>query len=184
MACWDGNHHPHATGRGFDTSFRYLNAANDYYNETQWWKVWSNWSSRNVEHKQTAASDKNGTRYEEALFRERLLDIIDPSKPFFLYYAAHIVHKLYQVPKEYLDMFKFIDNDLRRVYRSCNGQVFGWWCWRCAHGYALKERGLWDDLLFLTKQVVIMEVRSLLMQVPTTIHSKEANTQTGRVVYG
>ena len=100
------------TGRGFDTSFRYLNAAcaNDYYNETD-----------NGKHDQTEvvdmwntskpASDKNGTGYEEALFRERLLYIIakiDASKPFFLYYATHIVHKPYKVPKEYLDMFKFI----------------------------------------------------------------------------
>ena len=137
------------TGRGFDTSFGYLNAANDYYNETDDGKcdqteVVDLWDTSKP------ASDKNGTGYEEALFRERLLDIIakiDPSKPFFLYYAAHIVHKPYQVPKEYLDMFKFIDNDLRRVYHAMVkylddvvGDVVN----------ALKEKGLWDDLLFVT----------------------------------
>ena len=137
------------TGRGFDTSFGYLNAANDYYNETDYGscnhtQIVDLWESN------SPASDKNGTEYEETLFREQLHKIvaaIDPSKPFFLYYAPHIVHKPYQVPQKYLDMFSFIDNDLRKIYHAMVkyldiivGELVD----------ALKERGLWDDLLFVT----------------------------------
>ena len=136
-------------GRGFDTSFGYLNAANDYYNETddgdcnktQIVDLWDG---------EKPANDKNGTKYEEALFQEQLLDVInnhDPSTPLFLYYAAHIVHKPYQVPDEYLKMFDFIDNDLRQVYHAMVkylddvvGEIVD----------ALKKKNLWDNLLFIT----------------------------------
>ena len=70
------------------------------------------------------ASDLNGTgadHYEEALFKDRLLEIVsnhDPSTPLFLYYALHIVHMPYQVPEEYLQKFDFIDDELCRVYHG------------------------------------------------------------------
>ena len=135
-------------GRGFDSSFGYLQAANDYYNETV--------STCNVTQIvdlwdfDKPGNDSNGTKYEEELFQDHLLEVIekhDPSTPLFLYYAAHIVHKPYQVPEEYLKMFDFIDNDLRRVYHAMVkylddvvGKLIG----------ALKERNLWDNLLFIT----------------------------------
>ncbi len=136
-------------GRGFDSSFGYLSAANDYYNETDDGPcnkvpIVDLWSS------DKPGSDSNGTKYEEELFQDHLLDIVnnhDPSTPLFLYYAAHIVHKPYQVPDEYLKMFDFIDNDLRRVYHAMVkylDDVVG----RLVN--ALKEKNLWDNLLFVT----------------------------------
>ena len=137
------------TGRGFDTSFGYLLAANDYYNETELGSC-NNIQMVDLWDTHKPASDMNGTKYEETMFKERLLEIIknlDTSKPFFLYYAPHIVHKPYQVPQEYLDMFDFIDNDLRKVYHAMvkyldivTGEVVD----------ALKKKGVWDDLLFIT----------------------------------
>ncbi len=135
-------------GRGFDSSFGYLSAANNYYNES----VGSCGDSPIVDlwNYDKPASDSNGTKYEEELFQDHLLDIVnnhDPSTPLFLYYAAHIVHKPYQVPDEYLKMFDFIDNDLRRVYHAMVkylDDVVG----RLVS--ALKEKNLWDNLLFVT----------------------------------
>ena len=135
-------------GRHFDTSFGYLFAANDYYNETmakcgavQMVDLWDT---------DKPAKDKNGTAYEEQLFRERLLETVNnhnPSTPLFLYFAPHIVHKPYQVPRKYLDMFDFIDNDLRQIYHAMVkylddvvGELI----------QALKSKGLWDNLLFVT----------------------------------
>ena len=91
-----------------------------------------------------------GQIYEEALFRVRLHEILtnhDPSIPLFLYYAPHIVHNPYQVPKYYLDMFDFIDNDLRRVYLAMVkyldvvvGEII----------QALQDKQMWNDVLFIT----------------------------------
>lgn len=137
-------------GRGFDTSLNYFNHANDYYNEhagscdgTGIVDLWST---------DKPANTLNGTgpdNYEEGLFKEQVLSIIDQhdsSTPLFLYYAAHIVHKPYQVPDSYLDKFKFIDEQYRRVYLAMVnylddvvGEVVG----------ALKKKGIWDNLLFI-----------------------------------
>ena len=136
-------------GRGFESSFGYLSAANDYYNET---------AGGNCNQTQIVdlwdfdkpANNKNGTDYEEGLFRDRLLEVInnhDPSNPLFLYYAAHIVHKPYQVPEKYLKMFDFIDNDRRQIYHAMVkylddvvGEIVT----------VLKKKKLWDNLLFIT----------------------------------
>ena len=93
-------------GRGFDTSFGYLNAANDYFNETVF--ECNNTQIVDLWDTDKPASNMNGTgtdHYEEALFHDRLLEIVtqhDPSEPLFLYYAPHIVHMPYQVPERYL----------------------------------------------------------------------------------
>ena len=134
-------------GRGFDTSFGYFNAANDYFNET----IFECNKTPIVDLWDTSkpASDKNGTDYEESLFKDRLLEIImkhDPSEPLFLYYAAHIAHMPYQVPEKYLKKFAFIDNPLRQVYHAMVkylddvvGELI----------QALKMKGMWDNLLFV-----------------------------------
>ena len=137
-------------GRGFDTSFGYLNAENDYYSEID--RGDCNKSIKVVDLWDTdrPANDRNGTKYEEALFQNRLLKVInnhDPSTPLFLYYGTHLIHKPYQVPKEYLKQFSFIDNKLRRVYHAMVkylddvvGKLVS----------ALKRKGLWHNLLFIT----------------------------------
>ena len=89
-------------GRGFDSSFGYFHHDNDYYtevagscNKTDIVDLWDT---------DKPAHGINGTgqdHYEEALFRDHVLDIINkhsPSTPLFLYYAPHIVHKPLEVP--------------------------------------------------------------------------------------
>ena len=69
------------------------------------------------------------------------------STPFFLYYAPHIVHSRYEVPDRYLNKFSFIDYKPRRLYTAmvkCLDDVVG------NLTAALKQRGLWDNLLFIT----------------------------------
>ena len=63
------------------------------------------------------ATGPNGTDYEEALFKKRLLQVLNehnPSTPLFLYYAPHIAHKPLQVPNNYAKKFNFIDNQIAR----------------------------------------------------------------------
>ena len=137
-------------GRGFDTSFGYLNAANDYFNETVF--ECNNTQIVDLWDTDKPASNMNGTgtdHYEEALFHDRLLEIVtqhDPSEPLFLYYAPHIVHMPYQVPERYLKKFNYIDNELRQVYHAMVNyldDVVGELI------QALKTKGLWDNMLFV-----------------------------------
>ena len=139
-------------GRGFDTSFGYFHHANDFYtemagidcNKTSIVDLWAT---------DEPAHGINGTgpdKYEEGLFKERLLDVVskhDPSTPLFLYYAPHIVHKPYQVPDKYLNMFSFINDSLRQYYHAMVNyldDVVG------ELTRALKKKEMWDNLLFVT----------------------------------
>jgi arylsulfatase I/J len=137
-------------GRGFDTSFGYFNAANDYYTKTTY--SCNDTRMKDLWDTDRPVSDTNSTgenHYEEALFRDRLLSIVskhDPSEPLFLYYAPHIAHSPYQVPQKYLKKFDFIDNELRQVYHamvSYLDDVVG------ELVQALKTKELWDNLLFI-----------------------------------
>ena len=139
-------------GRGFDTSLNYFHHANSFYNETAGTPcnkthIVDLWDT------DKPANTLNGTgpdgHYEEGLFKERVLQIInnhDPSTPLFLYYAAHIVHRPYEVPENYLKKFDFIDEPYRQVYHAMVnylddvvGEIV----------QALKDKGLWDNLLFV-----------------------------------
>ena len=140
------------TGRGFDTSFGYFHHSNDYYNETA--GHCSSTPIVDLWDTDSPATGVNGTgpdNYEEGLFKEHVLKVInshnDPSTPLFLYYAPHIVHMPYEVPRKYLEMFSFIDDKLRQVYHAMVkylddnvGEIVD----------ALKTKGLWDNLLFIT----------------------------------
>jgi len=108
------------TGRGFNTSYGYLNGANDYYTEQDGFKcngtpIVDFWDT------DKPAAGQNGTDYEEALFKKRLLQVLNehnPSTPLFLYYAPHIVHRPLQVPDNYANKFNFIDNQNRQIYHA------------------------------------------------------------------
>ena len=109
------------TGRKFDFSFGYLNAANDYYNETRDGRSCNGTLIVDSWDTDRPASDKNGTGYEDTLFKERLFQVIknhDPSTPLFLYYAPHIVHGPLEVPDDYLHKFDFIDDVDRQKYHT------------------------------------------------------------------
>ena len=137
-------------GRGFNTSFGYFNAANDYFKETI--LNCNNTPIVDLWDTDKPASDKNSTgedHYEEALFKYRLLSIVtnhDPSEPLFLCYAPHIVHMPYQVPEKYLKKFDFIDNELRQVYHAMVNfldDVVG------ELVQAFKTKGMCDNMLFV-----------------------------------
>ena len=138
-------------GRGFNTSLGYFHHANDYFNETE--RECNGTPIVDLWDTDEPAMGMNGTGqddYEEGLFKERVLEVIsnhDLLTPLFLYYAPHIVHTPYEVPEAYLKMFDFIDDKLRQVYHAMVkyldddvGEILD----------ALKRKGLWDNLLFIT----------------------------------
>ena len=156
------------TGRGFQSSFGYFNYANDYYTEIDFDKC-NDTSIVDLWDTDKPAHGANGTglqHYEEALFKEHVLDVInnhDTSTPLFLYYAAHIVHGPLEVPENYLDMYNFIDDATRQKYHAMVkylddvlGNVTD----------ALKKRNMWETSCLLS--VVTMVDR--LEVVPITIH--------------
>jgi len=137
-------------GRGFDTSFCYFHHQNDYFSEAM--GTCNNTDIVDLWDTGKPAHGVNGTgqdHYEEALFRDRVLNIIenhDPSIPLFLYYGPHIVHDPLQVPQNYVDKFSFIDDLDRQHYQSMVnylddviGEIVA----------SLKNRGLWDNLLLV-----------------------------------
>ena len=137
-------------GRGFDSSLCYFHHDNDFFNETaskcKGIPVVDLWGT------DKPASNMNGTgpdNYEEGLFKEQILDIIDkhdPSTPLFLYYATHAPHDPYQVPESYMNSYSFIDYYYRQVYHAMVAyvdDVVG------AVVEALKRKGLWDNLLLV-----------------------------------
>ena len=141
------------TGRGFDSSFGYFNFANDYFTEIDADKcndtlIVDLWDTDKPAH---GVNGTGADHYEEALFRQHVLQIIKnfdaaTDGPLFLYYAAHIVHGPLEVPDSYLHKFDFINDVARQKYHAMVkylddvlGDVVT----------ALKERGLWDNLLFV-----------------------------------
>ena len=148
---WDAGFATHAhtpLGRGFDTTFGYFHHQNDYFTETvghctgrgNVTDLWLNTGP---------AIHLKGNDYEENMFKEHVLDIIqnhDATAPLFLYYAPHIAHQPLQVPTEYLTRFDFIDDETRRRYHAMVtylddvvGNVTA----------ALESKGIWNDTLLV-----------------------------------
>ena len=139
------NHTPE--GRGFDSSLIYFSSSNDYYTQKQGQcngkAIVDLWDSG------SPAWQLSGTGYEESIFRDRILEIVDKhstSNPLFLYYAPHIVHTPLQVPASYLTRFDHITNDDRKHYLAMvkffddvMGDLVN----------ALKARGMWSNTLLV-----------------------------------
>ena len=56
--------------------------------------------------------------YEDALFEQRMLDVIErhePSQPLFLFWAPHSVHTPYEVPGPFMERFDFIAGEHDRM---------------------------------------------------------------------
>lgn len=49
---------------------------------------------------------------------EKIVKSHDPTQPLFLYMAFQNVHSPVQAPKQYVDKYKFIKDELRRGYAS------------------------------------------------------------------
>ena len=138
------------TGRGFESSFGYLNGVNDYYDET--YERCNKTSIVDLWDTDKPATGVNGTgpdKYEEALFTERVFKVLDEhdaTKPLFLFYAPHLIHSPLEVPHRYLDKFDFIDFEPRRAYHAMvkyMDDVMG------NLTKALKDKGMWDNLLLV-----------------------------------
>ena len=139
-------------GRGFSSSFGYFHHANDFYTEidgracngTHIVDIWV------TDHPGHGLNGTGPDNYEEGLFKEQLLRIVnnhDTSTPLFLYYAPHIVHAPLQVPDRYKQKFSFIDDEYRQIYHAMVNyldDVVG------ELTDALKKKGMWDNLLFVT----------------------------------
>eukprot|EP00118_Oscarella_pearsei_P025457 m.308219 g.308219 ORF g.308219 m.308219 type:complete len:548 (+) comp43581_c0_seq1:478-2121(+) len=135
-------------GRGFDTTLGYFHHQNDYYTENTGdcighGNVTDLWMNTGP------AVHLKGTDYEENLFKEQVLKILeehDASKPLFLYYGPHIAHEPLQVPDVYLQMFHFIDDETRRRYHAMVtylddvvGNVTA----------AMEAKGMWNNTLMV-----------------------------------
>ena len=136
------------TGRGFQSYFGYLDGFNDYYTEIFPLAKCNGTEIVDLWDTDKPAHGVNGTDYEETLFKERVMSIINQynsSSPLFLYYAAHLVHAPLEVPDSYLKKFSFIDNKDRQIYHAMVnymddiiGEMIS----------ALKKKSMWDNLLF------------------------------------
>ncbi|XP_065188415.1 arylsulfatase B-like [Sycon ciliatum] len=112
-------------GRGFKTSLGYFHHDNDYWTEGVMDPI-EYFPGCRGEHTDLWDTDRpaktlNGTAYEEELFANRVLSIVNghnASNPLFLYYAPHIAHTPLQVPKAYEEKFSFIENTHRRIYHA------------------------------------------------------------------
>ena len=134
-------------GRGFDSSLIYFSSSNDYYSQQQGEcdgiDIVDLWDSG------SPAQQLSGTGYEESIFRDRILEIIDDhptSTPLFLYYAPHIAHTPFQVPDANLTAYEFIDDDDQKYYVAMVkylddviGEIVD----------ALKARDMWTDTLLV-----------------------------------
>ena len=98
------------------------------------------------------ANQPASCRYEDEIFLQKVLDIIaahNPSDPLVLFWAPHIAHAPLEVPQAYLDKFAWIgaDNKNRQFYAAMvnyvddlTGKVVA----------ALKAKGMWDNLLWVS----------------------------------
>ena len=134
-------------GRGFDSSLIYFSSSNDYYTqqvgECDGTPIVDLWDSGKP------ARELNGTGYEEDIFKERILKIVEDhptSSPLFLYYAPHIMHTPLDVPDSYLTQFDFIDDDNRQPYMAMVkyfddviGELVD----------ALKDKDMWSNTLLV-----------------------------------
>eukprot|EP00038_Savillea_parva_P008859 m.179651 g.179651 ORF g.179651 m.179651 type:complete len:548 (-) comp14819_c0_seq1:100-1743(-) len=162
---WDaGMATPHHTpqGRGYDTSLNYFGHGNWMYSEREWLGSYHNRSTvpgPDEEPNGTIvdfwdtdkpASTLNGTGYEEYVFRDRILSILndhDKDTPLFLTYASKIVHYPQQAPVEYQEKFSFItDVDNRRMYHAMVNFLDD----QLANiTTTMKNLGMWDNTLMV-----------------------------------
>lgn len=120
--------------RGFQTSLNYFSHGNWMWSEDAWVGSLVNASAppicklskgcaKDLWDTHGPAVNLVNTEYEEALFRNRLVDIIHqsartPDTPLFLMYCPRVAHYPLQAPREYQDRFGFIPHRHRKVYTA------------------------------------------------------------------
>lgn len=174
-------------GRGFDESLIYFEHKNDYWTQTLQQSACINYTSANPANPNgpppivdlwsngAPAKTLNGTDYEEYMFRDRVMDIIDRAAssqtPLFLVYTPHVAHCPLMVPKDQLAKFNLtedeaachVGNNLDNTPYIFPGSTLA--DFRCRSQYSamvnlldgvlgnitglLKDRGLWDSTLMM-----------------------------------
>ena len=154
-------------GRGYDTSLVYFGYRNDEWDETDGGcqrnasgpvvpvvDLFDGLAPARGLNNSWACSQSNqaaGCVYEDDLFLQRVLDTIgahDPAAgPLFLVWNTHGVHTPYEVPQRYLDRFAFVDQLQRRFYAAMVAHLDDMVANVTA---ALRAKGMWDDLLWIT----------------------------------
>jgi len=120
-------------GRGYESSLNFFSHGNWMWTEDVWIGSLINASrppdcllergcARDLWDTNKPANKLNGTLYEEALFKNRLLEIIyresaNP-QPLFLMYHPRVAHYPLQAPWAYQRKFDFITQPHRKVYTS------------------------------------------------------------------
>jgi arylsulfatase B len=153
------------SGRGYESWLGYFHHANDYYTETltggstvvtdvcgrelglDLVDLWSSGPAGSG-----PARHLNGTQYEEYLFTDNSLKVINEhnasnaAAPLFLVHAFHTVHTPLQIPEERIKHFKYLENKDRRTYAamvaymdSAIGQFVT----------ALEKKGMWENTLLI-----------------------------------
>ncbi|XP_029431352.1 arylsulfatase B [Rhinatrema bivittatum] len=139
------------TRRGFDTYFGYLLGSEDYYTHQRCCLI------KTLNVTRCALDFRDGEEvatgfsniYSANIFTERAIDLISkhqPQKPLFLYLAYQSVHSPLQVPEEYKEPYRFIQDEKRRTFArmvsvldEAVGNVTA----------ALKMQGLWDNTVLI-----------------------------------
>lgn len=157
-------------GRGYDTSLLYFSHKNNYWTQATMQTgcplslgivdLWMN---------DAPANNLNGTNYEEYLWRDQVVDVIqnqDPDEPMFLFFTPHVAHCPLQVPEDQLNKFNFMTNDESEcsqqtpyIYPGFNGT------YHCRQTYLsmvnllddtignittlLKAKGMWNNTLIV-----------------------------------
>jgi arylsulfatase A-like enzyme len=97
--------------------------------------------------------------YEDSLFEQRMLDVIEshnPAEPLFLFWAPHAVHTPYEAPRSFMERFDFIaETEVGDTYPTADRQRYAAMTSfiDTAVGNvtdALRAAGMWDDLLILS----------------------------------
>lgn len=146
MATWD--HTP--MGRGYETWFGYYHHANDYWTQqvasagpTGCGPLVDLWNTTGP------ARSVNGTGYEEEMFTNNTLNILDhhdPSEPLFLFHAFHQIHTPLEIPVEWENKFSFLKNKDRRKYAAMVSYMDD------SLGKIVKklqDKGMWDNTLMV-----------------------------------
>ena len=136
------------TQRGFDSFFGYLTGAEDYYTHISSKgfpkKGYVHLNGYDMRRNEDVATDVVGN-YSTFLFTNEAVKIIsshEADKPLFLFVAYQAVHSPLEVPEQYTEMYKDINNRARRIYAgkvTCMDEGIG------NITKALQEQNLWDD---------------------------------------
>jgi arylsulfatase I/J len=143
-------------GRGYERWLGYFHHANDYYTEGLGQRSIGTENICGNKYVDLWLTDGpadrlNGTAYEEELFTNHSLSVIDAhdpaaGAPLFLFHAFHLIHTPLQVPQAYIDRFSFVDNSVRRHYAAMVNymdEVVG------KIVRALKAKGMWGNTLLV-----------------------------------